>query len=397
MNKSTGLLLAILMTISMSKVFSQCITCVDNTVDLKKYANGLGKGNVATGYYSNALGGFNQATGNASLSMGFTNFSIGEYSTTIGSYLKAVGNNSFVIGSGLENLPLTNNIANSIMIGGVSNLPTLIVTGASGMGTTGMIGIGNTGFPLYKLHLKADDGEVAAMFIEPFKWDDGTEPGGGGIGVKGTTTFSTSGAYLLLGNELHGIGAKRNTGLIFNTESFYVFNDGFLKIGKDARAGSVLVCTDSEGTAKWVEAPASSPWLRNGTSDIYFNAGKVGIGTINLTDYALAVKGKIITDEVMVRHSSLWSDFVFGKSFVLKPLYEVEQYINDNKHLPDVPSAKEVSENGYGVSEMNAILLQKIEELTLYIIDQDKRLQKQLEILEQQQKEINSINALTKQ
>ncbi|OFY50718.1 MAG: hypothetical protein A2W85_14025 [Bacteroidetes bacterium GWF2_41_31] len=262
---------------------------------------------------------------------------------------------------------------------------------------------GNVGFgldpeelPAARLHIKAATTEVASVFIEPAVWDDGTSTGGGFEVTKGALALSTSGAYLFLGNEFHGIGAIKSAGLIFNTESYYVFNDGFLKIGKDARAGYILVCTDNEGTAKWVEAPATSPWLSSGINDIYFNKGKVGIGTINTTDYALAVKGKIITDEVMVRHSSLWSDFVFGTSFVLKPLAEVEQYINDNKHLPDVPSAKEVSENGYGVSEMNAILLQKIEELTLYIIDQEKRLQKQEEILEQQQEFFNSLNTNSK-
>ncbi|MFA5418285.1 MAG: hypothetical protein WC341_07495 [Bacteroidales bacterium] len=387
MKKTTVLLLTILMIISLTKLFGQeCISCVENNTGVSKYANAMGRNNVATGYYSSAMGRYNQAKGNASLSLGFANYSIGEYSTTIGSYLKSVGNNSFVIGSGLENLPLTNNIANSIMFGGVSNLPTLIVTGSSGMGTTGMIGIGNTGFPLYKLHLKADMEELAAMFIEPFRWDDGTSPVGGGGDINGTTAFSNSGAYLLLGNQLHGIGAKRNTGLIFSTESYYVFNDGFLKIGKDARAGSVLVCADTEGTARWtqIETPEPSPWLPSGTSDIYFNKGKVGIGTINNTHYALAVLGSIITEEVMVRHPADWFDHVFSPKYNLMPLNELSMFINQNQHLPDVPSEKEVMENGYGLAEMNGILLKKVEELTLYILEQQK-------VLEKQQCELNEI------
>lgn len=69
-----------------------------------------------------------------------------------------------------------------------------------------------------------------------------------------------------------------------------------------------------------------------------------------------------------------WSDFVFDADYELLPLQEVEKYIDTHKHLPDIPSESEVLENGIDVAEMNAKLLQKIEELTLYLIQQDKAL-----------------------
>jgi hypothetical protein len=80
-----------------------------------------------------------------------------------------------------------------------------------------------------------------------------------------------------------------------------------------------------------------------------------------------------------------WSDFVFDKEYKLPSLTEVEAYIAENKHLPDVPSEAEVLENGLDLGEMQAIQQQKIEELTLYTIDQEKRIaaqQKRLEELE---------------
>ena len=72
-----------------------------------------------------------------------------------------------------------------------------------------------------------------------------------------------------------------------------------------------------------------------------------------------------------------WSDFVFDDGYRLMPLGEVERYIDANRHLPDIPSAQEVEEEGVDVGEMNKLLLQKVEELTLYVID----LQKQVEEL----------------
>lgn len=77
-----------------------------------------------------------------------------------------------------------------------------------------------------------------------------------------------------------------------------------------------------------------------------------------------------------------WSDFVFDDGYRLPTLSEVENYINSKRHLPDIPSAKEVEENGVDLGEMNAKLLQKVEELTLYVID----LQKQIDELKKQQK-----------
>ncbi|MCR5193389.1 MAG: hypothetical protein K6D59_08800 [Bacteroidales bacterium] len=75
-----------------------------------------------------------------------------------------------------------------------------------------------------------------------------------------------------------------------------------------------------------------------------------------------------------------WSDYVFDEGYHLPSLYELEKYVATNRHLPDIPSAKEVDENGVDLGEMNAKLLQKVEELTLYVID----LQKQIDELKKQ-------------
>lgn len=117
--------------------------------------------------------------------------------------------------------------------------------------------------------------------------------------------------------------------------------------------------------------------LQNGTSNFLFSGGNVGIGTVNPTE-KLSVNGKIHTKEIKVDMIG-WSDFVFETTYDLPTLKEVEKYIIDKGHLKDIPSATEVKQNGILLGEMNAKLLQKIEELTLYIIEQDKEMDIQRE------------------
>ncbi|MDN5199904.1 hypothetical protein QQ008_00985 [Fulvivirgaceae bacterium BMA10] len=119
--------------------------------------------------------------------------------------------------------------------------------------------------------------------------------------------------------------------------------------------------------------------LRGDTKLTILNNGSVGIGTTNTSGYKLSVNGKIRAEEVKVYTG--WADFVFEDDYDLKSLEEVEKYIKENKHLPDIPSAKEVEENGVNVGEMESKLLQKIEELTLYVIELDKENQRQNEEL----------------
>jgi hypothetical protein len=101
--------------------------------------------------------------------------------------------------------------------------------------------------------------------------------------------------------------------------------------------------------------------------------GNVGIGTTGYPgNYKLAVNGTIRAKEVKVETN--WSDFVFEDNYNLPTLDKVESYIKENKHLPDVPSAKQVEEEGLSMSQMMAKQMQKIEELTLYVIEQNKQI-----------------------
>ncbi len=109
-------------------------------------------------------------------------------------------------------------------------------------------------------------------------------------------------------------------------------------------------------------------------SDLFVH-GNVGIGTIDTKGFTLGVKGKIGAEEVKVAIYSQWPDFVFYEDYKLSTLKEVENYILEKGHLKDIPSAKDVKKNGVFLGEMDSKLLQKIEELTLYTIQQQKEIE----------------------
>tara|TARA_B110000003_G_C16591376_1_gene511971 strand:+ start:112 stop:1074 length:963 start_codon:yes stop_codon:yes gene_type:complete len=101
---------------------------------------------------------------------------------------------------------------------------------------------------------------------------------------------------------------------------------------------------------------------------------KVAIGTDILPGYSLAVCGKIRATEVKVNAASEWCDYVFEEDYDLRDLSEVDAFIKENKHLPEIPSAKVVDAEGIEVSAMMILMMKKIEELTLYTIEQEKRI-----------------------
>jgi hypothetical protein len=117
---------------------------------------------------------------------------------------------------------------------------------------------------------------------------------------------------------------------------------------------------------------------KNGNVSLVNKSGSVGIGTLNPGAWKLAVNGNIRAKEIKVETG--WSDFVFYDNYKLPTLKEVENHIKEKGHLKDIPSAKEVEKNGIFLGQMDSKLLQKIEELTLYTIQQEKKI-KELESL----------------
>lgn len=134
----------------------------------------------------------------------------------------------------------------------------------------------------------------------------------------------------------------------------------------------------------------------------YDQDGNVGIGT-DKPKAKLAVDGNILAKEIKVKTDVSVPDYVFERDYELNSLDYIADYVKKNKHLPEIPSAKEIKRDGLDLAEMNLLLLKKIEELTLYAIQQDKEIEsqnlksvEQKKMLEEQHGEIDNMKQLIK-
>ncbi|MBO9698801.1 MAG: DUF4200 domain-containing protein [Sporocytophaga sp.] len=196
----------------------------------------------------------------------------------------------------------------------------------------------------------------------------------GGIGYIGFNTArqSDNGFHLLTD------GTKNGGSLIFGTIdgglNFVTFKSG-------AYSGGA-----SESWASTAQVAAAIRMSINPNGKVFIGDPASVSNYATLNDFGLYVKGGGVRAERFKcdLSTSGWADYVFESSYKLRPLSEVEQFIKENKHLPEVPSAKKVESEGIDVAEMDAILLKKIEELTLYMIELKKEnteMKKELELL----------------
>jgi hypothetical protein len=193
------------------------------------------------------------------------------------------------------------------------------------------------------------------------------------IGMKGQTLYVPNGTS--------GIGVSQNSNVGIGTDvpSYKLTVD---PLG----GGGILIGNPSSGSGGYTSLKLAISDISGGYSEIQsikssgsawgaliLNrwGGNVGIGCINPAN-TLDIDGTIHAREVKVNLTG-WSDFVFHPTYHLKPLSEVEQYIKTNGHLENIPSAKEVEQNGVNMGDMQKKLLEKIEELTLYSIEQEKQ------------------------
>ena len=141
---------------------------------------------------------------------------------------------------------------------------------------------------------------------------------------------------------------------------------GYLMLG--TVAGSSIVLDNNEIIARGSNGAAGNLVLQN-------DGGTVRIGSVAVpAGYKFGINGKMICEELKVKlASSGWPDYVFANNYKLRSLPQLEKYIQQNKHLPNIPSAAEVEKNGLEVGDMQKKMMEKIEELTLYVIDLQKQ------------------------
>jgi hypothetical protein len=174
----------------------------------------------------------------------------------------------------------------------------------------------------------------------------------------------------------------------------------FAGLTGDSTQNRVLV---SDTTGKLYYRNVSSlnnRWVFN-SGTVYDSADNVAIGTNNTFGYKLAVNGTAIFTKAKVKTAGTWPDFVFKKEYALPSLSELERYVGEHHHLPGIASEEEVRQYGLDLGDHAAALLQKVEELTLYLIQKDKALTAQEQLLKTQAQELaeqkTRIDALQKQ
>lgn len=184
--------------------------------------------------------------------------------------------------------------------------------------------------------------------------------------IQGTTEHNGSGT-ITWDRPFFASGLLTGSGIITNWASFY--------------GGGVTITSSSTITNGYGLYLAAFPGGVTNKYGVYavdanamnYFAGNVGIGTTNSGSFKLAVEGKIGAREIQVLSTIPFPDFVFEKNYNLMNIDSLKNFINVNKHLPNMPSAAEIKENGgIELGSLSEKLLQKVEELTLYIIDLKK-------------------------
>jgi hypothetical protein len=300
-----------------------------------------------------------------------------------------------------------------------------VPSGPSGIGasTNGNVGIGTNTTPAYKLDVNTSVN------------GDGIKVGAGSVAVESSSNLylypSSSSAFVrnwVLSAYHNNIGdfvirSGNSAGANPYTSGvtrFAISRDGKVGIGNSSPQYQLEIVSSSNDYKQLCIKSPGAPLIKlsgsynggNGAEfyqelngDVLINTndsknaiaikpnGNVAIGAYDPGSFKLAVNGKIWTQEVNVAMDNPGPDYVFEKDYNLLPLSELETYINKNKHLPEVPSAKEMEAEGLNLKEMNLILLKKVEELTLHLIEthqQIELLQKKNELFETRLRKIEN-------
>ncbi|NOW94690.1 hypothetical protein [Mucilaginibacter sp. SG564] len=233
---------------------------------------------------------------------------------------------------------------------------------------------------------------------------DGTYVIASGSRIKGTYTLTFEATNRVQTVELHvnanqydgasSISVLSNTSYGGNTvmSNFRTLFNGdmstvYLVFDVANRNGGTVVTAYFSGTGTYNPNWGGSLPGNTTTQGFYplaINSGNVGIGTLTPKE-TLSVNGNIRAKQIKVEATN-WPDYVFQKDYQLPTLQEVKAYIDQNQHLPEIPSQQEIAKEGLNLGEMNKLLLKKVEELTLYLIEKDQEMTVQNKKMANQQR-----------
>lgn len=364
------------------------LEALDVTGNIKASGNIITAGTVTANeiitqkltYVTNA-----QTTGDFTVPGTLTANKIVSNGSVVGSSLTTTGN---ILGQTANIGILTSNSINTGTLNATGNL--LLTTPGS------KVGIG-TSTPVETLDVA---GSVKAT---SYKFSDSN--------VKVGTTGTAASASVFIGNnagiDFTNTHWEGNSNPLSANKSVFVVNNQ-AQLGNPLLFGTFADNADKNSATS---ASTSMAQLAINTHHLVKNcaltvSGAIHVGPKDLdpesfavTDslyegYLLWVQKGIVSEDYAISKVENWSDFVFDASYALPSLYDVELYINQHHHLKDLPSEQEVKANGYRLHEINTALLQKVEELTLYTIQQQKELDAQRNSLKSLEEEMNQLRAL---
>ena len=406
---------------------AQCVQCDEQLTHLGTNASRLGTNTTAPGNSALASGVNSSASGNFSTAMGYDATASGMYAVAIGKNVQsqstafalgkdiiAAGANSIVIGcgKGFESSELLiNNISNSIMFGVNSSSPAMTIRSQSTQNVPAFVGIGTTN-PMKEFHVNGNamisgSGKslVFALSETSTYGDFGIRYTNNGLNFFNPNNGTPTDNLLFIkknGNIGVGTGSPscklEVSGELKATElqSVSLSVTGNVCFRDLAGSSTKVVTVNDNGNLMTTDFSTFHDNMGNhtATQNINLNGkkivggtsgagglfvaanGNVRIGTGTMTPTkALEVNGTIRSKEVIVEVAN-WSDFVLDNNYNLMSLKDTERFIKQNGHLPNIPSAAEVEKEGIQLGEMNALLLQKVEELTLYIIELQNQIDK---------------------
>jgi hypothetical protein len=306
-----------------------------------------------------------------------------------GSYLARFQANAVEFHRAAANYIYCTNSAGFLMFGSGGRQADFVIAPSGNIG----IGTDSPGNKLHVISTSANDGIIASNGTRWLRFMPGTVGNaafnnlvqandnaiifsGGALGTGALTiapwASGTSGIRIN-GSGNVGIGTPSpGASTKLQVAGMGLFTGGVINPGDGTPAG-VEIGYDTNNNYGFIQAVQTYVAWKN--LAINPGGGNVGIGTTNPTE-KLAVNGRIRAKEVIVETTG-WTDYVFDSDYRLAPLSEIEQQIKAEKHLPGIPSAQEVAQGGISLGDMQARLLQKIEELTLHAIAQEKQLSAQ--------------------